>query len=684
MVLGILSTALIVWRLQIYRKSPEYQSNRGFFQRILKYEERLVTDFQNRIENLFSSRLELEINPSHVLEILLIGIWALWVGREYLNFDPHVWPTGREFGIQVSSHNFWNQIRECGFCALWNGSINGGAPALSDPFGSSFHPFVMIPTLFLGIVNGVKVAALLTIWTAGISQWMLANLFQARRIVRLWSGTIAVVGGHILGRMELGAFGIMLSTTMASLSLFSIFYFAHQRNRLSQLMVAMTIALMLFSGHGYLQIGFLSSLPIIYLFKIKDLPREDRKNFLLALITGFLLASIILLPILHFSPQIEKWGDPDFELAQTLEYIPLNLLIHDWEFFTSDTLQKPPFPYLTNIFIGWIPFLLGLISLAFLSKKSQPDIFSLFSIMLLTLFLSSGIPFRWAARLIPKVAGIRHTQLIAGLMVPPLIGLGSYSAERLFRLEWPSISLTFPTGQSLYSLSCHWVLLIPLISSVYICYQFNQPFLKVKDVQDLYQSVQKIDLESSQWIGTPYGEHWWILASLENDQKITNVVAPWWWKSRHNPDPYFLLERKDPPEGMTQVGQINGIPAYINEENTYAYIKSGESSYPCLATARGGYISIECEPPQAGHLIIQENQWSGWKAWRDGTRVDLIGKQWLTVESPPGKHTFTFRYQPWDVPLGMILSVFGIVVSIGVWFYHPRGQKEHQEQENPE
>ncbi len=108
-------------------------------------------------------------------ELALIGVWAILVGRAYLDFNPYTWPTGREFGSQVQSHHFWPQLQRCGLCALRNGGVNGGAPALGDVFGSTLHPVVMIPILLWGVVIGTKTAVVGALVMAGLAQWWIAK-----------------------------------------------------------------------------------------------------------------------------------------------------------------------------------------------------------------------------------------------------------------------------------------------------------------------------------------------------------------------------------------------------------------------------------------------------------------------------------------------------------------------------
>jgi hypothetical protein len=62
----------------------------------------------------------------------------------------------------------------------------------------------------------------------------------------------------------------------------------------------------------------------------------------------------------------------------------------------------------------------------------------------------------------------------------------------------------------------------------------------------------------------------------------------------------------------------------------------------------------------SGTLIVQENNWSGWYASRDNQPIELSADQWLTVSAPAGPHHYEFRYRPWDVAVGLLLSAIGL------------------------
>ena len=123
----------------------------------------------------------------HTAELAALGAWALFVGRSYLNFDPHMVPTGGELGTHAAANHLWIRVLTCGWCAVWNGSVQGGLPALADTVSSTLHPVVMIATLLFGVVNGVKVTLLVALWLAGVAQWWMARELRLGAPARLWS-----------------------------------------------------------------------------------------------------------------------------------------------------------------------------------------------------------------------------------------------------------------------------------------------------------------------------------------------------------------------------------------------------------------------------------------------------------------------------------------------------------------
>ncbi|MEJ2562607.1 MAG: hypothetical protein P8Z42_07940, partial [Anaerolineales bacterium] len=162
--------------------------------------------------------------------------------------------------------------------------------------------------------------------------------------------------------------------------------------------------------------------------------------------------------------------------------------------------------------------------------------------------------------------------------------------------------------------------------------------------------------DTLQWVEPPFGEHHYIEAAISMGLKLSPGMRPWNWKDR--PFPLAKLEASrpgPPPDPATLVGEADGIPIYEREYVNYAAVTSPEGDQVCEAVGSGGFIQVTCNNPAPGELVVQENTWSGWRAWRDGERVELIGDEWLQVEAPAGRHLYEFRYLPWDAPLGLLL-----------------------------
>jgi hypothetical protein len=94
------------------------------------------------------------------------------------------------------------------------------------------------------------------------------------------------------------------------------------------------------------------------------------------------------------------------------------------------------------------------------------------------------------------------------------------------------------------------------------------------------------------------------------------------------------------------------------------------TSTPCTASGTGGHIEVVCSENRGGTLIVQENNWVGWKAELDGSPKSLEEDVWLSVKAPPGNHQLSLRYKPWDVPLGILFFVIGLV-TCGLFWVRP-------------
>jgi len=602
------------------------------------------------------------------LELLVVALWALWIGRHLLNFDPQVWTTGNEFGSQVYGFHLWDFIRQCGLCGLWNGMVNGGAPSLPDPYSGALHPVPALATLIAGVVNGAKITLVASFWLAGVGQWWIGKTMGLSRWSRLWTALVATSGAYIVGRLEGGNITLPLSTAAVSLALAASLDLALHRSRKAALRFAVLLALAVLAGQGYMQIALLFWGPWIILLILTPGTRPDAvwREFVLGIGLALLLAGIFLVPFLHFWPMAGKFSDPAFVGSQPFQYLPLNLVIHDWDFFMSTALGKLPYPYLNTLYIGWPPVILAILGLGLRNKKDTRLLVSL-SLGALTMFwLASGEPFRWLAQLAPAISSVRLPSLMAGLAVPAVLALSGYGLDRVLQVRWPRLGLGVSLGESRsgVSITTAWLLLIPLAATLRGADQFDQNFLGIDDKSDVYQALAAFRTASLEWVSVPYGEHYWDEAAFDEGLKMTGYVAPWWWDGRELPPP--RLEATRDAQDQPVSSYLGDVPIYQKPSNVYAFIQSGPDMVPCSAQGVGGDLRVTCESG-GGTLVVRENSWSGWSATVNGKKAPLEESQWLSVTVPPGPIEVRFRYLPLDVLVGALLTFVGIVLAVALW-----------------
>jgi hypothetical protein len=624
------------------------------------------SDPQNHSVNKPSSFLHTSI------ELGIIALWALWVGKAYLNLDPSVIPFGREYGNAIVYHHTWIRALQCGWCAVWNGSEAGGYPMLGVFASSTFHPLVIITTLLLGVTSGAKITLIVSLWVAGIAQWWLAHELRLGKAARIWSACIAVAAGHITGKMQSGSFWGVVAMAMISLIFASMIAVYREKGKKFTVLLGFIGASAMLSGNGYLQAGFLATIPSLLILLINSSGKIKKiwRDFLLAFVLACLLAAPLLIPVIHFGSNFQKNASLNFETAQSIKYLPLNLVIDDWSYYLNDgVLNKKPFPALYIIYIGWIPVILAIIGL-FGYKRNDRPIAWYMALSILQIFLAaSATSLKWVIDFIPQVAYLRFSSVISGLAVPLILGFMAYGIDYLLVIEWPTFRLQYQSEK--ISLSTRWVLIPLFFMSINSVYEFSKHLLYTYSQQEnVIPILSALKTDDSQWVNPPYGEQYFMEPAIAMGLKISPGVQFWKWQGRRAPDPYLLASRAGSlKEELETIDTIGDIEIFKVPDRFYASIQTtGDEVIPCTAQGTGGLINVDCDSPSDGTLRIMENYFNGWQVWMDGQPVPLtMGQLWLTTKSPPGKHTFTFQYLPWDVPLGICLAIIGLIIAIRVW-----------------
>ncbi|MCW5881087.1 MAG: hypothetical protein KIS91_09175 [Anaerolineae bacterium] len=621
-----------------------------------------------------------------LLEILTVCLWA-WISTQaWRDMDPLRVPAGREVLGAIQINTLWGLVTQCGACAFWFGGVMGGFPAFAEPTGSQLHPIVAVATLIWGPLNGAKVALSAAIVIAGLAQWWLGWVLRLGRVARVWAALIAVSGAHIVGRMELGNFSLVMSTATCALLFAPLIAVSQSPKRIWVVILGMVGGLSLLSGHLYIQIALMFALPAVVFL----LPWDRQAigpvlaRYVVAAVIAFLLAAPFLVPFAHFMPQLAKDADVKFDAAQPFAYIPLNLVIDDLKFYQSEALGKKPFPAHYMNFIGWIPVLLALWGLSGLRDRSTRRVTAfLAAFALLVLWAASAGPQTLITERLPGsplaslLAGARYTAFMQGIAVPAILGLAGIGLHRILLLDWPRLNLSAgmtnrdtSTGKSL-AVDLRWLMVVPLVVAIAQARTFSQTWIGIQPMlTEIGPVLAALKTPDAQWVNTPYGEQAWTLPALESGLKLgRSAYWTWHWRDRKDPEPVREATRQDPPPGMQLTSVVSGIKISAAPNREYAtVVDKGGARSVCTAHAVGGDIDVQCDTPNGGVLTTKEYNWTGWRGEVNGQPAPLASGQWLAIEVPPGASSISFRYRPWDVPLGLALAGLGLVfIGLIVW-----------------
>lgn len=604
------------------------------------------------------------------VELGLIVAWTLFVGRPMLNFDLTRWPNGREFGMAIHPHFIWTQLAECGDCVLWNGFFNGGSPAFVELHAAVLHPLVILSTALFGGINGAKVIIVGSLLMAGLAQWWLGLTLELGRVARVWTACVVVAAGHLNGKLEMGVVGLIVSMAACSLLFPPLLALLRRGSLRDQQLFAAVFALLIVSGQGYLQIGMLLVLPLFAFLLIRE--REAWTKLGASMGLGGWLAGVFLIPFLHFYPNFGKDADPYFASSQPLEWIPLNLVIGDTDFYLSTALQKLPYGYLYLSYIGWVPVLLAVVGLYALLITQQKR---LAAVLVLAIgafwFIASALPFRWAMSVAPDLAAIvRNPIVIAGLSVPLVLVLAGFGVDYVAKQPYAMLIAWLDKDNNTFR-RLYWshVLLLPLLVwSLFAVYEFSQKWLfLVEHHPETHTAAEAMDSETAQWVALPHGQHFWGAIAAAQGMKTTNEVRPAFWSGRSAPAPSQQLAF-NPPSDSYQYEPIANTNYHKISYPTeyYAFVDHGNRQTPCTAVAKGGHIDVSCEVYEAGTLVVRENAWTGWEVAINGVETELLPDVWLATPAFLGRNEYQFRYRPWDVRLGLAASLIGI---LGLIYY---------------
>ena len=626
------------------------------------------------------------------MEITFIVLFGLWFCRTWLNMDPMIIPTPQapqgsmyEYEMVIRSHAIWDTFKQCGPCFLWNGSLKGGYPAFAEMQGSVFHPFVIFFTLLFGLSNGTKLVLVASFITAGLAQWWIGHTLGLHPLARTWAGILAVTAGTLSSRMALGVVGMVVSAAMATLGIAALLHLVKYRDGRSLVLFAISLACLIVAGQAYVQVGFLLVVPLCVLMLAVDLStwRIDKILFPIAAagVLSLLLTAFFLIPVLRIAPQLDKFVDINFILAQSFESFPINFIATDMTYLEGILLKGLPFVEHYGDYIGWIPVLFAILGFRYSTGERSKWFWFFLLGVVLSIFASSGTPLRWLIPFWPSVQSIRFPQWFAGITTPMLLGLAALGMDGalstriaipdwLAKIELKSLpQIKAQASNALLIL----LLLAPMAWSVKSTVDFSSQWIGSKRANENGPMLDSLPRNSAYWLEIDYWSHFWNLFAAEKGIKLGVAMNPFRLRHRLEPGAEFAIYPGFDQEKESQlIYSYHEFNLYWRHQYKYTYAMVHGEKVPCNAVSRGGYVDVTCDLATNGVLFVMENNFDGWKAWMDDKPVTLFKYQtWLVVPASAGKHQYTFRFFPWDVPLGLAIALAGWAVCLRLWRKNP-------------
>lgn len=615
-----------------------------------------------------------------LIEIGLLVAWTWLFAGGLLDFSSNTLPFGSELANETSSNWVWDDFRDCGLCALWNGYQNGGFPTLADPMTPVLHPILAAPTLLFGALNGIKATLWLALLVGGIGQWWLSRELSLGVIARLWSGAITISSGNLAGRIDGGVVALLVSIAAYIILLPVLCRFMKHPSRRSAALLGLAGGGFLISGQQYLQMGALMLSPLLLLFAWAE--RRRLGNFLIygivATSIAILTSSLFLLSVSSVFGKLEKYQDPYFTRAQPMKWIPINLVLDDWAFYNTDALHKVPFPYMHITYIGWIAAVFAIIGVA-VAWRRQPTVTMIgIGVILGSWWIASADPFKriyeaGAGR--PNIqafaAGMASTPLIAALAVPVIITFGAIGLDRLtasaLTLSRYRSSLRPVISRFLGIMALVLLILVSALS-VRQTGEFNQrtTTLQSWDLTEMNEIFALLQTDDLQWVQTVWGEGYWSIWARQHHLKVAWFWQPWLKGTSPPPATLETVRGSDPPDWADEeIGTVGDLTVYSRANTWYAAATLEDGSIvPCNASGWGATLQISCNLSAPGRLRVYEINVPGWQATVSDQELPVISDQgWLGIDIPAGESTTKLQFRPWNFWLGLALSILGICVA---------------------
>jgi hypothetical protein len=593
---------------------------------------------------------------------------------------------------------------------LWNPFMQTGFPSAGDLLGHFWSPISTIPVMIWGGIDGMKVSVFIAFVLAGLGQWYLGRVCGLRGIFRIWSSITFMLSGGLGLLWRVGWYELLLGAVWFPWVFASFWSALHRRNRSSLVYCALCIAMILFTGGGYYPIylfGTASVILVVAFLTSKLILRKYmlQRAIIIAVLAAGLIA-VMALPIYDGYRLINRDSGMDFTQtgSQSVPYALMNYLISEPAWFDTNILGNANgsnWFYLGPLSIGALFFL----TLTFRYKQYRPTLIAMLAITIFMLLWIANRypPVKYIYDWIKYLYQLRFPNRLLIIAASPLLILSGISLQVLyFRIRKWSIRFTISLESRKNALSLRLKNLITLVFFLVLFFSVRDTYTVNKSNTFGPSLLEPKSFKALQWLKnydpslyyTDLGGgslFWsWLPAAYEFEMPIINFIYNQRLASRYkqaaedspfeaSPKYQFLQSIEAAPPGAESLHDFDGIQLlYYPDALPFAFIVPNDAletgvkmdhtkAIPVQVSYDGpNRIKVVAESDGiASQLVVLVSDFPGWKLSVDGEPAIMTPINYYLGAKPlPGKHTYTFIFNPPLYRIGLLITMVSILIAL--------------------
>ena len=598
-----------------------------------------------------------------------------------------------------------NSLQDYHRLPLWNPYVHTGLPYIADPMLHIYNPVVTLPVLLFGILNGYKIALLLSFFLAAVGMWRLGRVLGFGKLPSLWIGLMYTFAGQPVARFFQGEYLFVFGFAWIPWIIGNLFLLYYDRKPKWIVYCALSIALLYHCGNLYYP--FLIVFIIAIFFIVFVISRQsnglvpfDKQFFLWLVFVGLLTTGLIaihLFPAVQFYPWVTK-GE-DVQGSHTLFQIWLDYTSKDT--FRPDAYQILPAREEFYAYIGVIPFWgLLLFPLALWKRDRRQLLFWVLVIVFVYFWVAvDQMPWKeffYNTKFLRQFRHVLRPLIFGSMAIFILAGYGLDSAWKVLAQSDPKQRETSPgsfrRGFKSALLIALFVIMGIAVWDVFTTNRIHITTLEVDPVPYQVMDWLKKQEPISSYIRIDPNNQWY-LPVISNRLKFIDMWYPFEDIRRYDNQinlrpvqarPHYLILGKD--QSPSEYGQ-SVLVHEVEDNRIYRLVESLPMAFKVnlseLKSSTPEELKredvIELNPlfintdsveliekgDEQDILVVLITNYPGWRLRIDGkpAKIENAGG-YLATPMMKGVHKYRFDFQPFPFYLGALISLISLGIAL--------------------